>query len=82
MLDDPPHITQVFERATLRMRPLLRDDNPHRSRNSAVDDEFHTVECLSGVIYEVELDDASLGLESSGSTAFCLNDVLTQLNEE
>lgn len=82
MLGDHPHITQAFEVATFRMRALFREDNRNRSWNSAEDDEFQTLECLSGVIYEGDMDENSLRSESSGSTGFCLDDLLRRLNEE
>ena len=83
MLGDPQHVTQAFELATFRMRGLLREDQPESSWNSAADDEFQTLECLSGVIYEPDMDVSSLRSESCGSTTgFCLEDLLRRLDEE
>ena len=82
MLCDCQHVTQAFELATFRMRGLLREDKPENSWNAAADDEFQTLESLSGVIYEADMDDSSLHSESCGSNGFCIEDLLRRLNEE
>ena len=82
MLGDPAHLTQSFLCITSRMRALLREDNPEISWNAAVDDEFQSLECLSGVIYEPDVENTSLRSESCGSNEFSLEDILWPPHEE
>ena len=65
MLCDCQNVTQAFELATFRMRGLLREDKPETSWNAAADDEFQTLESLSGVIYKTDVDDISLHSEQT-----------------
>ena len=64
-----------------RIRGLLWEDKPESSWNCAADDEFQTLVCLSGVIYEPDMDVTYLRLESCGSNGFGLEDLLRRLNE-
>ena len=64
---------QAFDLATVRMRALLREDQPNNSWNVAEDDEFQRLEGMTGVIYENEVEQTTLRYESCGSSTSIVN---------
>ena len=55
--------SEAFELATVKMRGLLRENEPDIHWDASADDEFQRLEGMTGVIYENEVEQSTLKFE-------------------